>query len=95
MLIDAYVSLAIEALYANQVIIEYHISSFHVVTRPKLSLLLKNILFAIEINECASEPCQNGATCMDDINGYLCRCKEGYAGDQCELGNHNISNIIT
>ena len=37
-----------------------------------------------EINECASAPCQNGASCIDEVNGYSCECKEGYEGDNCE-----------
>lgn len=31
----------------------------------------------VEINECDSNPCQNGGTCKDEINGYLCQCAPG------------------
>lgn len=31
----------------------------------------------IDIDECASTPCQNGAKCIDRPNGYECRCAEG------------------
>ena len=36
------------------------------------------------INECASEPCQNGATCQDGIDGYECDCAAGYEGVHCQ-----------
>lgn len=41
-----------------------------------------------EIDECASNPCVNGATCVDAINGYSCRCQAGYmyAGTTCQIG---------
>ena len=33
-----------------------------------------------EINECASNPCQNGATCVDVVHGFVCQCANGYEG---------------
>ena len=30
-----------------------------------------------EINECGSNPCRNGAACIDYINGYNCSCSPG------------------
>ena len=38
----------------------------------------------IEINECDSDPCQNSGTCIDQLNGFVCRCEDGYDGDFCE-----------
>ena len=37
-----------------------------------------------DINECASDPCMNGATCMDQLGGYACICPIGFEGDECE-----------
>ncbi|CAH1271145.1 CRB2 [Branchiostoma lanceolatum] len=39
-----------------------------------------------DVDECASDPCQNGGTCEDEVNGYTCTCAEGYVGDHCETG---------
>ena len=39
-----------------------------------------------DINECASKPCENGATCKDEVNAYSCVCAEGYTGVDCETG---------
>ena len=42
--------------------------------------------FSIDILECASNPCQNGATCSDLENGFECVCPFGYRGALCEEG---------
>jgi hypothetical protein len=38
----------------------------------------------IDIDECASNPCQNGGTCVDGVNSYTCQCQPGYEGTNCE-----------
>lgn len=37
------------------------------------------------LDECLSNPCQNGGTCDDRDNGYVCYCSLGYAGTHCEM----------
>uniref|UniRef100_A0A673H5Q3 Protein crumbs homolog 2-like n=1 Tax=Sinocyclocheilus rhinocerous TaxID=307959 RepID=A0A673H5Q3_9TELE len=39
----------------------------------------------MEIDECESNPCQNGATCHDVVGLYTCDCVQGFEGDNCEL----------
>ena len=39
-----------------------------------------------DIDECASDPCMNGATCVDRLNMYTCDCDAGYKGTHCETG---------
>ena len=36
------------------------------------------------IDECLQNECENGSTCIDDINKYVCGCLPGYTGDFCE-----------
>lgn len=38
-----------------------------------------------EIDECASNPCQNGGTCIDGLASFYCNCTEDFVGDQCEV----------
>ena len=40
----------------------------------------------VDINECSSNPCMNGATCTDAVNAYTCGCVAGYTGSHCETG---------
>ena len=37
-----------------------------------------------DIDECASNPCEHGGTCDDDINRYDCNCDSGWTGVHCE-----------
>ena len=41
-----------------------------------------------QIDRCAfgSNPCQNGATCINTRDGgFFCRCLPGYSGDTCQV----------
>ncbi|XP_053267649.1 protein crumbs homolog 2a [Pleuronectes platessa] len=40
---------------------------------------------SVNIDECESEPCQNGGTCEDKINGYTCTCRAGFLGELCDM----------
>ncbi|XP_025911261.1 coagulation factor VII [Apteryx rowi] len=35
-------------------------------------------------NQCDSNPCQNGGTCDDQFQDYVCRCPKKYEGKNCE-----------
>ncbi|XP_048394131.1 fibulin-7-like [Stegostoma tigrinum] len=41
--------------------------------------------FCKNTNECASNPCVNGGTCVDDVNRFACLCRPGWAGYNCHL----------
>uniref|UniRef100_A0A8C9EYG0 Crumbs cell polarity complex component 1 n=1 Tax=Pavo cristatus TaxID=9049 RepID=A0A8C9EYG0_PAVCR len=38
----------------------------------------------LEVDECQSRPCQNGATCRDAPAAFSCSCPPGYTGSHCE-----------
>ena len=51
-----------------------------------------NPILYLDIDDCATSPCQNGGSCTDQVNGYTCNCVGGYDGTNCENGNNN--NVI-
>ncbi|KAH3818161.1 hypothetical protein DPMN_119757 [Dreissena polymorpha] len=38
----------------------------------------------ININECVSDPCLNGATCVNGVAKYTCQCSAGWTGNNCQ-----------
>ena len=52
-------------------------------TQRGVMWLQLNVIDA-DVNECASSPCFNRGTCVDDINSYTCRCLPGFIDVHCE-----------
>ena len=54
-------------------------------------------MFVSDIDECASNPCQNEATCHNHINSYSCTCNSGFEGTNCEIGMYivNSANVYS
>nr|XP_034323276.1 transmembrane cell adhesion receptor mua-3 isoform X4 [Crassostrea gigas] len=44
-----------------------------------------------DIDECASNPCQNGGTCSNLVNRFSCSCPEHVHGTVCELENSKLT----
>ncbi|XP_019643256.1 PREDICTED: LOW QUALITY PROTEIN: protein crumbs-like [Branchiostoma belcheri] len=42
---------------------------------------------------CVSEPCMNGATCLNVTGGYQCTCPEGFAGVNCEININECASV--
>ncbi|XP_026218560.1 protein Z, vitamin K-dependent plasma glycoprotein a [Anabas testudineus] len=38
----------------------------------------------VDGDQCADNPCKNGAMCSDSVGGYDCVCKSGFTGVHCE-----------
>ena len=55
-------------------------------TQPKKSFIV------LDIDECGSNPCLNGATCAQSIDEYNCTCVEGFLGSNCETGEPSHIN---
>ena len=41
-------------------------------------------ILLVDIDECASDPCMNDGTCLDQVNMFECQCADAYYGDSCE-----------
>ena len=44
------------------------------------------LYYVSDTETCASNPCQNGGSCVDGIGSYSCSCPTGYEGDHCQIG---------
>ena len=43
-----------------------------------------NVLIS-DVDECTSNPCENGGICTNNVGGYSCNCDgTGYEGNICE-----------
>lgn len=40
-------------------------------------------LCEVNVDDCTTDPCLNGGTCVDDIDGYKCICPLQYTGSEC------------
>ncbi|XP_014830968.1 PREDICTED: cubilin, partial [Poecilia mexicana] len=47
------------------------------------------------INECLSNPCQNGGTCSDSINGFTCTCTAQWTGPFCQTPQQECGGQLT
>ena len=53
-----------------------------------------SVALVSDLNECDSDPCQNGGDCHNGDNTYTCSCTAGYSGDDCEIGADFIPDTI-
>ncbi len=35
----------------------------------------------LDRNDCLPSPCQNAGTCFDQLNGFICKCRQGFRGE--------------
>lgn len=50
------------------------------------SIYMILIFYSLDINECKSNPCQNGGFCENTNGFYQCRCADGWMGQNCQIG---------
>ena len=49
-------------------------------------MLMRVFAIAVDEDDCAGSPCHHGATCIDRVAGYECRCPGELSGVNCQLG---------
>eukprot|EP00058_Branchiostoma_floridae_P005492 XP_002590980.1 hypothetical protein BRAFLDRAFT_69469 [Branchiostoma floridae] len=47
-----------------------------------------------DVDECASNPCQNGGTCINGVNSYHCHCTVGYGGETCQTDLDLCAQVV-
>ncbi|NXL50329.1 FBLN7 protein, partial [Podilymbus podiceps] len=48
--------------------------------------------FCRSIDDCSSNPCANGGTCVDGNQSYMCLCHRGWSGPSCQNPVYDCSN---
>ena len=57
----------------------------------QLLYLQRFAIFFVDIDECESSPCQNGAPCTTpSVDFYMCACLDGYSGINCEISRLDV-----
>ena len=49
-----------------------------------LTRALRQVLARVNADDCASNPCSNGGTCVNTFHGYFCQCPENWEGVRCD-----------
>ena len=58
-----------------------------------LQWIFKNYLLlflVVDEDNCGAVVCNNGGSCVDEVNDYYCDCSPGYTGEHCETGKVDI-----
>ena len=55
--------------------------------------IIKILSVVLDIDFCNSNPCMDGATCVDHVTSFTCNCPAGYTGDTCETGMFSACGI--
>ena len=48
------------------------------------------VFYYLDIDECLSNPCVNGGSCINGVNSYRCNCLSGWEGPHCADGKFII-----
>ena len=53
-------------------------------------------LLLSDVNDCSDAPCRNGADCFDQLGDYVCVCKSGFQGKNCEMSTslRDVSDVF-
>lgn len=63
--------------------------------KPIFQKVKSFITFFVDVNECAKNPCKNGATCTNTHGSYKCTCDRRFTGKNCDQGLSFVWIIIS
>lgn len=58
-----------------------------------LETKVNKILERLNSDNCSSNPCKNGGTCMNTFWGYICKCPDTWTGISCEEDVNECANF--
>ena len=70
----------------------FRLNHFTKVVSPHLVYIF---VMLADIDDCASNPCENNGTCIDLVSNYTCNCTQGYRGKNCSIGKDRLSKLST
>lgn len=53
----------------------------------------------LDVDECLTNPCENGALCNNTCGSFICSCKPAWEGEVCDQGKNPfltgyINNVV-
>lgn len=70
------------------------VTNKHIIQIYVISVQFMYHWFIKDIDDCQNSPCQNGGTCRDKLNSYVCACNPGFKGDNCETGMYQQTIFV-
>ena len=56
-------------------------------------VLLENVGYSADLNECVSNPCHVNATCADTQGSFICTCNDGFTGDGLTCQSESLKSL--
>ena len=50
----------------------------------QIKRLMRRMWRRLNTDDCASNPCSNGGTCVNTYSGYFCQCPDNWEGSRCD-----------
>ena len=80
------ITFCVVALINKGIDLILHLSRYEMKEHNRVKVHAHYWFFILDIDECASLPCQHRSTCTDRVNSYTCTCASGYEGITCGTG---------